>query len=108
MTKLYTLADICMVPLGTSDPSVSSYVAKIEKRILASDLKSTVHSFGTTIEGPWDEVMALIGELHEYSHDELGHKRIHTEIRLGTRVDKSQTAVEKLESLKDKMKHIMD
>lgn len=61
-----------------------------------------MHSFGTTIEGPWDEVMSLIGQLHEYSH-ELGYVRIHTEMRLGTRTDKQQTAQDKVDVVEKKL-----
>ncbi|KAG0675182.1 UPF0045 protein M15 [Kluyveromyces marxianus] len=70
--------------------------------IRESHLKSTLHSAGTTIEGPWDEVMKLIGELHEYSH-ELGYVRVHTDIRIGTRSDKKQTAEDKVNAVLSKL-----
>ncbi|KAH3901063.1 Ecm15p SCDLUD_002537 [Saccharomycodes ludwigii] len=96
MAKINCLADVCMVPVGTGSASISDYVAKIEAKIRESPLKSTLHSAGTTIEGPWDEVMGLIGELHEYAHGSLGLVRIHTDIRVGTRTDKAQTAQDKV------------
>ncbi|KAL6944726.1 UPF0045 protein M15 [Hanseniaspora vineae] len=96
MAKINCLADVCMVPVGTGSASISDYVAKIEQKIRESPLKSTLHSAGTTIEGPWDEVMGLIGDLHEMCH-ELGLVRVHTDIRIGTRVDKSQTAQDKVD-----------
>ena len=79
--------------LGTGSPSVSDFVTKIEKKIRESPLKSTLHSAGTTIEGPWDDVMKLIGELHEYSH-ELGFV---------TRTDKVQTAEDKVNAVLSKL-----
>ncbi|CAR56745.1 Ecm15p [Kluyveromyces lactis] len=102
MPSIPTLADVCMVPLGTGSPSVSDFVTKIEKKIRESPLKSTLHSAGTTIEGPWDDVMKLIGELHEYSH-ELGYVRVHTDIRVGTRTDKVQTAEDKVNAVLSKL-----
>ena len=63
------------------------------------------HSAGTTIEGPWDEVMELIGEVHQYAHDN-GYVRIHTEIRCGTRVDKFQTAQDKMDTVNKKIQNL--
>ncbi|CEP63949.1 Ecm15p LALA0_S09e06128g [Lachancea lanzarotensis] len=103
MVKIPCLVDVCMVPLGTGSASVSDFVAVVEKKIRESHLKSTLHSAGTTIEGPWDEVTGLIGELHEYAH-ELGYVRVHTDIRIGTRVDKAQTAADKVDAVLEKLK----
>lgn len=103
MTRLACIADVCTVPIGTSSPSISDFVALIERRIRDSPLKSTLHSAGTTIEGPWDEVMALVGELHELAH-ENGYVRVHSDIRVGTRIDKEQTAQEKIDKVLQKMK----
>ncbi|SCU80455.1 LAME_0B03224g1_1 [Lachancea meyersii CBS 8951] len=102
MAKISCLADVCMVPLGTGSPSVSDFVAAVEKKIRESHLNSTLHSAGTTIEGPWDEVTGLIGELHEYAH-ELGYVRVHTDIRIGTRTDKPQTAQDKVDTVLAKL-----
>lgn len=46
--------------------------------------------------------MKLIGELHEYSH-ELGYVRVHTDIRIGTRSDKKQTAEDKVNAVLSKL-----
>ncbi|SCU90737.1 LADA_0F06150g1_1 [Lachancea dasiensis] len=102
MTKIACLADVCMVPLGTGSASVSDFVTAVERRIRESHLKSTLHSAGTTIEGPWDEVTGLIGELHEYAHD-LGYVRVHTDIRIGTRTDKAQSAQDKMDVVMEKL-----
>ncbi|CCK72511.1 Ecm15p KNAG_0K01500 [Huiozyma naganishii CBS 8797] len=102
MPKIYCLADVCMVPLGTGSPSVSDFVALVENKIRQSHLKSTLHSAGTTIEGPWDEVMTLIGELHEFAHAN-GYERVHADVRIGTRTDKHQTANDKVITLNEKI-----
>ncbi|SMN20282.1 similar to Saccharomyces cerevisiae YBL001C ECM15 Non-essential protein of unknown function [Maudiozyma saulgeensis] len=102
MAKIFCLADVCMVPIGTNSASVSDFVALIEAKIRSSPLKSTLHSAGTTIEGPWDEVMSLIGEVHEYAHSK-GIVRIQTDIRVGTRTDKHQTAQDKVDKVLKKM-----
>ncbi|CCE61522.1 hypothetical protein TPHA_0A04490 [Tetrapisispora phaffii CBS 4417] len=102
MPSVYCLADVCMVPIGTGSASISDFVALIEKKIRESTLKSTLHSAGTTIEGPWDDVMKLIGELHEYAH-ENGIIRIQTDMRVGTRVDKQQFAQDKIDVVLKKL-----
>lgn len=70
--------------IGTPTTSVSKYVARVVEIIRDSKLKYTLHSAGTTIEGPWDEVMAAIGKAHEAVH-EMGAVRIQSDIRVGTR-----------------------
>lgn len=84
---------------------MSDEVAKIELLIQDSGLKHTLHSAGTTIEGEWDDVMNLIGQLHRSLHDD-GIQRIQSDIRVGTRTDKKQTAQDKMDKVKAKMEHL--
>lgn len=102
MPKLYTLVDVCMVPIGSGSASVSDFVTLVEKKIRESPLKSTLHSAGTTIEGPWDDVFKLLGEIHESAH-ENGYVRIQSSMRVGTRTDKHQTAQEKVDTVLRKL-----
>ncbi|CAH2446622.1 hypothetical protein PP7435_CHR1-0763 [Komagataella phaffii CBS 7435] len=102
MPHLNCIADICLIPIGTGSPSVSNEITIIERHIRSSHLRSTLHSAGTTIEGPWDEVMVLIGELHELLHS-LGVHRIQSDIRVGTRDDKAQTAKDKVDVVEKKL-----
>lgn len=100
--KLNCIADICLIPIGTSTPSVSDYIVEAEKLIRSSGLKNTLHSAGTSIEGPWDEVMDLIGRLHERVH-EMGIYRVQSDIRVGTRTDKAQTMQDKVNAVESKL-----
>lgn len=70
-----------------------------------SGLHYVLHSAGTTIEGPWDEVMAVIGKAHETVHD-MGVVRIQSDIRVGTRTDKKQTPQDKVDSVLSKLEKI--
>lgn len=88
--------------LGTGSPSVSTEVAEIQKLVRSSGLNYTLHSAGTTIgesmsplavsrgfadrvaEGPWNEVMGLVGKAHTLIH-QTGAARIQTDMRVGTR-----------------------
>ena len=49
-------------------------------------LKTSLHAYGTNIEGEWDEVFRAVKRCHEVVH-EMGAPRITTTIKLGTRVD---------------------
>ncbi|CCE66212.1 hypothetical protein TPHA_0P00540 [Tetrapisispora phaffii CBS 4417] len=81
MPSFNCVVDLCLYPVGTESVSGSDFVARVEKRIHESGLKSSLHSAGTTIEGPWDQVMSLVGKLHEHCHKE-NFKRIHSHIRV--------------------------
>ncbi|KAI6782188.1 putative UPF0045 protein ECM15 [Emericellopsis cladophorae] len=93
-------ADFCLVPVGTGTTSVAAEVAEVQKVIKASGLKYTMHSAGTTLEGPWDEVMTVIGKAHTVVH-QTGAVRVQTSMRVGTRTDKKQTAEDKVKRVKD-------
>ncbi|KAH8588082.1 putative cell wall biogenesis protein Ecm15 [Bisporella sp. PMI_857] len=95
------IADFCLIPIGTASPSVSTEIAAVQRLMKASGLTYEMHSAGTTVEGPWDAVMRLIGQAHTLVHQN-GIARVQTDIRVGSRTDKEQTMrqkVEKVESL---------
>ncbi|EGO57604.1 hypothetical protein NEUTE1DRAFT_41138 [Neurospora tetrasperma FGSC 2508] len=87
--------DFCLIPVGTGNVSVAKEVAEVQRVLAASGLKSTMHSAGTTVEGSWDEVMKVIGQVHAVVH-QGGVKRVQTSMRVGTRIDKKQTAEDKV------------
>ncbi len=61
-----------------------------------------MHAYGTNIEGEWDEVFAAIKRCHEYIHG-MGAPRIHTTIKLGTRIDREQSMEDKIRSVQEKL-----
>ncbi|KAJ8143364.1 hypothetical protein OY671_003504 [Metschnikowia pulcherrima] len=103
MVSLHCLADVCLIPIGTATASVSDEVAVITQLARESPLDCTLHSAGTTIAGPWSEVMELIGQFHEVLH-ESGVVRIQSDIRVGTRIDKHQTPQQKIDVVEAKIK----
>ncbi len=98
---MQVLVDLCVVPLGVG-VSLSPYVAACQKVLDETGLKTALHSYGTNIEGEWDEVFAAVRRCHEVVH-EMGAPRITTTIKLGTRVDREQSMDDKLRSVKEKM-----
>ncbi|WVR09153.1 hypothetical protein IAU60_006215 [Kwoniella sp. DSM 27419] len=102
---LYAVADFCLIPMGLPVPSVGPEIAEVQRVLERSGLEYKVgscvrpsdcplislrqlHGYGTNVEGPWDDVMRVIGEAHQAVHA-LGCQRIATDIRIGTRTDKS-------------------
>jgi uncharacterized protein (TIGR00106 family) len=96
------IADISIVPLGVG-LSLSSYVAACEKILEEAGLNPRLHAYGTNVEGEWDEVFGALKLCHERLH-EMGAPRISTNLRCGTRTDKSQSAEDKIGSVKEKLK----
>ena len=93
--------DLCVVPLGVG-VSVSKYIAACQKVLETFGLTHHMHAYGTNIEGEFDTVFAAIKRCHEVTH-EMGAPRITTSIKLGTRIDRSQTLEEKVSSVLSKM-----
>ena len=61
-TSLHCIADFCLVPspphlllsliIVGVEPSVTKYIAEVQKVVQSSGLKSHMHSYGTTIGSP--------------------------------------------------------
>ncbi|KAF2843075.1 cell wall biogenesis protein-like protein Ecm15 [Patellaria atrata CBS 101060] len=97
-------ADFCLIPIGTSSgASVSKEIAQVQRLLKMSGLNYSLHSAGTTLEGSWDDVMRIIGQCHSMLHAN-GVLRIQSDIRIGTRTDKSQTFADKVRAVEDLLK----
>ncbi|EPQ57872.1 hypothetical protein GLOTRDRAFT_56340 [Gloeophyllum trabeum ATCC 11539] len=86
-SELYAVADFCLIPMGTGEPSVAEYIAECQRILEKSGLHFKMHGYGTNLEGPWSAVCKAIGDCHAAVHAK-GAPRIATDIRIGTRVDK--------------------
>ena len=95
------IADICVIPIGVGT-SLSEYVAACVRVFEEAGLSTRLHAYGTNVEGDWDEVMAALKRCHEVVHD-MGAPRVSTTVRLGTRTDRQQTLLEKVESVAEKL-----
>ena len=95
------IMDLCVVPMGVG-VSVSAYVAACQEVLAEAGLKTSLHAYGTNIEGEWDEVMAAVKRCHERVHA-MGAPRITTTIKLGTRTDRDQGMDDKVESVRRKL-----
>ena len=95
------MVDLCVVPIGVG-VSVSDHVAACQQVLTDAGLEHELHPYGTTIQGPWDEVFAAIKTCHQVVH-RMGAPRIHTNLKIGTRVDRSQGMREKVDSVRLKL-----
>ena len=95
------IADLSVVPIGVG-VSLSKYVAACEKVLREAGLEIRLHAYGTNIEGEWDDVFNAIRRCHEVVH-EMGAPRISATLRLGTRIDRTQSMDDKVQSVKSKL-----
>ena len=95
------IIDFCLIPIGVG-VSVSKYVAECELILKKAGLSTILHSYGTNVEGEWDEVFDAVKKCHERIH-EMGAPRISTSMRFGTRIDKNQTMIDKIRSVENKL-----
>jgi len=93
---------VTITPLGTATPSVSRYVAGVEKVLAASGLKHELTAMGTIIEGDLDRVLEVVRRMHEHPFGE-GALRVSTSIRIDDRRDKEHTIAGKMRSVREKM-----
>jgi len=95
------IAEFTIIPIGVG-VSLSKYVAVCEQILEDSGLSYELHANGTNLEGEWDEVIGAIKTCHENLH-EMSVPRIATQIKIGTRTDRSQKMAEKIASVREKM-----
>tara|TARA_A100001037_G_C15038529_1_gene584355 strand:+ start:871 stop:1068 length:198 start_codon:yes stop_codon:yes gene_type:complete len=65
-------------------------------------LETTLHAYGTNIQGEWDDVMAAVKRCHELVH-EMGAPRISTTMKFGTRTDRPQSMQDRIDSVNAKL-----
>ncbi|KAH7918534.1 hypothetical protein BV22DRAFT_1024450, partial [Leucogyrophana mollusca] len=89
------VADFCLIPMGTGEPSVAEHIAECQRILEKSGLKykkrlthGTSSGYGTNLEGPWSEVSQAIHDCHAAVHAN-GAPRVATDIRIGTRIDRT-------------------
>ncbi len=95
------MIDLCIVPLGVG-VSLSPYVAACEKVLADAGLKTSLHAYGTNVEGEWDAVFAAVKRCHEVVHA-MGAPRVTTTIKAGTRTDRAQSMEDKVRSVRERL-----
>ncbi|MBH0169558.1 MAG: MTH1187 family thiamine-binding protein [Bacillota bacterium] len=98
------IVDITIIPIGTETPSVSEYVAEIQKVLQQNKDKVNYQltPMSTLIEGDLPDLFQVIQQLHEVPFSK-GIQRVATNIRIDDRRDKKSTMTGKLEAVEARM-----
>jgi uncharacterized protein (TIGR00106 family) len=82
-------AELQVVPVG-SGVSVRKEVKRVVAIISKRDFIIETHAAGTNIEGNFDEILAVVEEIHTTLHQE-GCARLISYLKIETRTDKIPT-----------------
>jgi len=94
------LIDFAIFPTDKGD-SVSPFVARALKIVKKSGLPYTLGAMGTSVEGEWDEVMAVVTEcFRELSRD---CDRIYMTMKVDYRKGRSECITNKVTSVEEKV-----
>ena len=94
---------LTIAPLGTGTPSLSRYVAGVERILRATTLKHQLTAMGTIIEGDLDEILSVVRRMHEHPFTQ-GAVRVSTSLRIDDRRDKEHTIAGKMASIEEKLR----
>jgi uncharacterized protein (TIGR00106 family) len=92
------IMEISVVPVGTDNPSVSSFVAECIKIVEQHGLQYEVSSMGTEVEGELDALLNVAAQMHRAPFAK-GAQRVVTTIKIDERRDKTLTITEKKEAV---------
>ncbi len=96
------VVEVCIIPIGTKETSVSKYVAEAEKILMEEGLKYKLNPMGTVIEADADSALAAIRKMQESVFDK-GCDRVYTVIKMDDRRDKKATMEQKIKSVEDRL-----
>lgn len=102
--KRMAIVDITVIPVGTGTPSVSEYVAEIQRVLqqYGGRVKYQLTPMSTLIEGDLKLLLEIVQELHEVPFQK-GLQRVCTNVRIDDRRDKENTMERKLQSVQAKL-----
>ncbi|WP_400242368.1 MTH1187 family thiamine-binding protein [Niallia sp. JL1B1071] len=94
------IVDVTVIPVGTQTPSVSAYVADIQKVLMSYEEKGQIRfqltPMNTIIEGELPILFEVIQAMHEVPF-EKGLVRVCTNIRIDDRRDITRKMEDKVE-----------
>lgn len=96
------VVEVCLIPIGTKDTSVSKYVAEAEKILMAEGVKYKLNPMGTVIEADADKALEVIRKMQE-SVFAKGCDRVYSVIKMDDRRDKKASMEQKIKSVEDKL-----
>ena len=97
------IAEISIVPIGTTTPSVSKYVAKAIATIKQQSMVNyQLTAMGTLLEGELGDVLGVVEKMHNSIFDD-NIKRVVTNIRIDDRRDRKVNMDRKVQSVMEKL-----
>jgi uncharacterized protein (TIGR00106 family) len=96
------IVEVSIVPVGTGETSVSSYVKAAIKLIEETDLDYQINSMGTCVQGEWDEIFSTLKVVHD-ELAKMGCNRIVTTVKIDDRRDKFGTMDAKIAAVEEPM-----
>ena len=96
------IAEICVIPIGHTT-SLRREIAIAHQILKDTGLPIQLHSYGTNIEGDYDTIVEAIKKIHITLHEQ-GLARLHTSIKIGSRIDKKQSLDGKIQAIQAELK----
>ena len=97
--KERVVAEVSIIPVGTSDTGLSHYIASCLEVLEGSkDLTYRLPPMGTVIEGSLDRILEAVSKMHEVPFSK-GALRVVTHLKIDDRRDKPATMTGKVESV---------
>ncbi|KHK01219.1 MTH1187 family thiamine-binding protein [Desulfovibrio sp. TomC] len=96
-----TILDFSIFPLDKGE-NLSAYVARAIRIVRASGLPYVFSPMSTSIEGEWDEVLAVVTRCKEELEKDCG--RIHIAIRIDWRSGPAGRITAKIEAVEEKLR----
>jgi len=94
--------EVSVLPIGTQNPSFSSYVAEACKVVEDKGLKYQITPTGTVVEGNIATLMSVAQEMHAIPFRQ-GALRVITHLTIDERHDKVMNMEEQVQSVGQKM-----
>ncbi len=96
------IAEVSIVPIGTSTTSVADYVAAALRELDSLGITYELNPMGTVLEGELDVLLEAIRRMHETPFAQ-GAVRVYTTIKIDDRRDKVSCMRDKVESVQEKL-----
>lgn len=97
------IVDFSVIPVGTGSPSVSEYVAVVQKALQEEGFSPQLHSMGTTVE---TETLQKALDAVRIGHEAVfkaGALRVVTAVKIDERRDKDGSIQQKLDSVRRRL-----
>lgn len=96
------IAEVSVVPIGTTKTGVSEYIAGAVSILKESGLKYKLTPMGTILEGDIKDVLAVIEKMHETPFNKNA-ERVYTTIKIDDRRDIKAEMDNKVKSVMEKL-----